>query len=416
MKDIFNDYVKTLETYIMFTIKAEAQRLTPELTAKNRKPISLSMGAPSDPPPQFAIDILKDALDDPKMHSYSTPKGEQFFLDAVAQYMKNRFNVDLNPKKEIFSLIGSKEGLANVIREISNPKTDIYEQDIILIPNPGYASVKEMCKVSGINGYGVPLKKENNYMPNLDEVVEQLKKDGFDENKIKALMINYPNNPLGVTATREYLEHCVDFCKRKDILLISDAAYCDIYFDEKNIEKRPISILEIDGAKDVAVEFFSFSKPFAMTGWRLGWFCGNEFAVQMIGKLKSTFDTGVFKAIQKAGAEVLNSKEGYEYCKKANANFKKKQKILLDGFKELGWDIDSLEIPDATFYLWLPIPRKYKTSQEFCTDILKTSGIVLVPGNAFGSEGEGWFRISVVCPDDKLHEVIDRMKADGFYY
>ncbi len=413
MRNVFNDYVKTLETYIMFTIKAEAQRLTPELTEKGRAPIYLSMGAPSDPPPKFVIDKLKEALNEPGIHSYSTPKGESYFLEAVAKYMKNRFNVELNPKTEIFSLIGSKEGLANVIREISNPKTDIYEQDIILIPNPGYASVKEMCKVSGINGYGVPLTRENNYMPNLDEVVEKLKQDGFDENKIKALMINYPNNPLGVTATREYLEHCIDFCKRKDILLISDAAYCDIYFEEGN---NPLSILEIEGAKDVAVEFFSFSKPFAMTGWRLGWVCGNEFAVQMIGKLKSTFDTGVFKGIQKAGAEVLNSKEGYEYCIEANKKFKAKQEILLKGFRELGWNIDSLEIPKATFYLWLPIPRKYKTSEEFCTDILRTSGIVLVPGNAFGSEGEGWFRLSVVCPDDKLQEVIDRMKQDGFYY
>ena len=413
MKNVFNDYVKTLETYIMFTIKAKAQELTPELTAKGRAPIYLSMGAPSDPPPKFVIDKLKEVLGEQGIHSYSTPKGEQYFLDAVAKYMKNRFNVELNPKTEIFSLIGSKEGLANVIREISNPKTDIYEQDIILIPNPGYASVKEMCKVSGINGYGIPLTKENNYMPNLDEVVEKLKKDGFDENKIKALMINYPNNPLGATATKEYLEHCVDFCRRKGILLISDAAYCDIYFDEND---KPISILEIEGAKDVAVEFFSFSKPFAMTGWRLGWFCGNADAVGMIGKLKSTFDTGVFKAIQKAGAEVLNSKEGQDYCKKANEKFEKKQKILLQGFKELGWDIDTLNIPKATFYLWFPIPRKYKTSVEFCEDILKTSGIVLVPGNAFGSEGEGWFRLSVVCPDDKLQEVIDRMKQDGFYY
>lgn len=413
MKNIFNDYVKTLETYIMFKIKARTVELTPELVAKNRAPISLSMGAPTDMPPKFVTDKLKQIIDEPDIHLYSTPRGEQFFLDAVKIYMKKRFNVELDSKSEIFSLIGSKEGLANVIREISNPKTDIYEQDIILIPNPGYASVKEMCKVSGINGYGIPLTKENHYMPNLDDVIEKLKSDGFDENKVKALMINYPNNPLGITATREYLEHCVDFCKRKNILLISDAAYCDIYFDEFN---KPMSILEIEGAKDVAIEFFSFSKPFAMTGWRLGWFCGNSEAVDMVGKLKSTFDTGVFKAIQKVGAEVLNSEEGQVYCQCANKKFEKRQKMLLKGFKELGWNIDDLEIPRATFYLWLPIPRKYRTSQEFCNDILETSGVVFVPGDAFGSEGEGWFRVSVVCSDDKLQEVIDRMKQDGFYY
>jgi len=413
MKELFNNYVQSLETYIMFQISEEATRLTPELEAKGRAPIKLSMGAPVKNPPQFVIDKLKEALDIKGIHSYSSPKGEAFYLEAIAKRMKERFGVDLDPKKEIFSLIGSKEGIANLIREIINPTKEEFDRDIILIPDPGYASYKEMIKVSGGVGYSVPLTLENNFMPDMDEVWEQLKKDGYDEKKVKAFMINYPNNPLGATATLEYYKKVVAFCKKHKILLLSDAAYADMYFDEN---KRPPSIFEVEGAKDIAVEFFSFSKPYAMTGWRLGWICGNAEVVSMFGKLKSTLDTGIFKALQKAASEVINSKEGDEYIKEANLGFKKKQEIVVKGLKELGWDIDKLNIPNATFYLWLPIPPRYKTSKEFTDDLMKKSGVVAVPGHAFGACGEGFFRVSIVCSDENLQEVIDRMKTDGFFF
>ncbi len=413
MKELFNDYVQSLETYIMFQIGEEVLKLKPELEAKGRAPISLSMGAPVAPPPQFVINKLKEALDIEGIHSYSNPKGEAFYLEAIAKRMKTRFNVDLNPKKEIFSLIGSKEGIANIIRELINPTTEEFERDIILIPDPGYASYKEMIKVSGGVGYSIPLTFENNFMPDMEEVLAQLKKDGYADKKIKALIINYPNNPLGATATIEYFEQIVAFAKKHNILLISDAAYTDMYFDDK---KLPPSILQVEGAKDIAIEFFSFSKPYAMTGWRLGWVCGNAEAISMFGKLKSTLDTGIFKALQKAASEVINSKEGDDYITKANLGFKKKQDILVKGLKELGWDMDNLSIPEATFYLWLPIPPRYKTSKEFTDDLLKTSGIVVVPGPGFGNYGEGFFRISIVCSDENLQNVIDRMKSDGFYF
>lgn len=413
MKELFNQYVQSLETYIMFQITEEAARLKPELEAKNRSPISLSMGAPVKNPPQFVIDKLKEALEIKGIHSYSCPKGEAFYLEAIAKRMKIRFGVDLDPKKEIFSLIGSKEGIANLIRGLINPTKNEFDKDIILIPDPGYASYKEMVKVSGGVGYSIGLTFENNFMPDMEEIYQNLKKDGYDEKKVKALIINYPNNPLGATATFEYLEKIVAFCKKHKILLISDAAYADMYFDENN---RPPSILQVEGAKDVAVEFFSFSKPYAMTGWRLGWICGNAEAVSTFGKLKSTIDTGLFKVLQKAASEVINSKEGDEYIKEANAGFKKKQEILVKGLKELGWDMDNLNVPDATFYLWLPIPLRYKTSKEFTDDLMKKSGIVVVPGHAFGKYGEGFFRISIVCSDENLQAVIDRMKQDGFSY
>lgn len=412
MKELFNQYVQSLETYIMFQIVEDVARLKPELEAKGRAPISLSMGAPVAPPPKFVIDKLKEALDKEGIHSYSTPKGEAFYLEAVARRMKERFGVELDAKKEIFSLIGSKEGIANLIRELINPTEKEFERDIIMIPDPAYASYKEMIKVSGGTAYSIPLTFENNFTPDMDEVWENMKKEGYSEKKVKALMINYPNNPLGATATFEYLKKVVEFCKRKNILLISDAAYADMYFDEKD---KPHSILEVEGAKNIAVEFFSFSKPYAMTGWRLGWICGNAEAVSIFGKLKSTIDTGIFKALQKAAAEVVNSKEGEDYIKQANEGFKKKQEIFVKGLKELGWDMEN-KVPNATFYLWLPVPPRYKTSKEFTDDLMKKSGVVVVPGNAFGKYGEGFFRISIVCSDENIHKVIERMKEDGFYY
>ena len=412
MLEKFNDYVQSLETYIMFRIKETVAKITLELTAKNRAPIMLSMGAPTATPPKKVIDALKSALDEKGAHIYSTPKGEKFFREAIAKRMKTRFGVELNPDTEIFSLIGSKEGLANIIRILLNPTTNQKEKEIIWVPDPGYASYGEMVKVSGGLAYSIPLKPEDKFMPNLENVYENFIKEGFNPKKIKALIINYPNNPLGATATREYLEHVVAFCKKHDILLISDAAYVDMYFDEK---LRPMSVLEIEGAKDIAVEFFSFSKPYALTGWRLGWICGNEEAVKVFGKLKSTLDSGLFKALQKACAEILNSSEGDEYIKNANQTFKNNQTLFVKGLREeLGWG--EFNVPEATFYLWLPIPPRYKTSVEFTDDLMYKSGIIAVPGDAFGKYGKGYFRASIVCPEEQIKEVIRRMKEDGFTF
>ena len=412
MQEKFNDYVQSLETYIMFRIKETVSKITPELKAKGRAPIALSMGAPTAAPPKYLTDALKSALDESGIHTYSTPKGEKFYREAVARRMKERFGVELNPDTEIFSLIGSKEGLANFIRILINPTTVDEEKEIIMVPDPGYASYGEMIKVSGGKAYSVPLTPENNFMPDMDKVWENLVKEGYKPEKVKALMINYPNNPLGATATREYLQSLVAFCKKHNLLLISDAAYTDMYFKP---ELKPMSILEIEGAKDVAVEFFSFSKPYAVTGWRLGWICGNADAVKVFGKLKSTLDSGLFKALQKACAEILNSEEGEEYIKEANIRFKKNQEIFVKGLKEeLGWG--DFNVPDATFYLWIPIPPRYKSSVEFTDDLMHKSGVVMVPGDAFGKYGKGFCRVSIVCSEEELREVIRRMKEDGFVY
>lgn len=413
IKNLYSEYVKTLETYIMFRINQEMIRLTPELKEKNRAPINLSIGAPTQPPPQFVTNALINALNEPGIHSYSTPKGEPYFLDAVKSRMKKRFNVELDSKTQIFSLIGSKEGLANIFRTVINPSLNPKEQDIILIPDPGYASYQEQIKVIGGNPYPIALTYENNFMPNMEEVFDNLVKDGFSPNKVKAIVINYPNNPLGATATREYLQDVVNFARNRNILLISDLAYADMYFAN---QEAPASILEFEGAKDIAIEFHSLSKPYSMTGWRIGWACGNKDAVEILGKLKSTVDTGIFRALQKAATAILTSDEGDIYINECNKMYQRKQEILLKGFKELGWDIDNLIVPKATFYLWLPIPPKYNTSSEFAQALLERSGVVLVPGSGFGKYGEGFFRISMVSEDEKLQEAIKRMKSDGFYF
>lgn len=399
----------SLDTYIMFKLKEETARLKPELTAKNRAPISLSMGAPTANPPKALVERLKQILDEDGIHTYSIPKGEDYYRKAISQRMKNRFGVELDPDKEIYSLVGSKEGIANLIRFLITQKDT--DKDIIMVPDPCYASYLQFIKCAGGIAYHIPLTADNNYMPNLNDVYEKFIKDGFNPDNLKALIINYPNNPLGVSATREYVKSAVDFCKKHKILLISDLAYSDLYFSD---DEKPFSVFELEGAKDIAVEFHSFSKPYAVTGWRLGWVCGNEFIVQRLGKGKSTVDNGIFKALQKACAEILNSKEGDDYIKEGNLSYKRKQEIMVKGFTELGWDMS--KVPHTTFYLWMPIPRKYKNSFEFCEDLLRKSGIVVVPGNAFGNCGEGFFRLSYVCSDEQLHEVIDRMKADGFRY
>ncbi len=413
MKNLFNEDVMAIDTYIMVKLKEKTAQLSDILEKKNRRPISLAMGAPTANPPVVLIDKLKEFLTEDNIHTYSVTRGEPYFRQAVAERMKNRFGVELDVNTEICSLLGSKDGLANLIRFIITPNHEDKQKDIILIPDPGYASYGQMIQCSGGKPYSVPLTAENSYQPDMEEILAKLMDEGYDKSKIKALIINYPNNPLGVSATREYINSVIAFCKKYDILLISDAAYCDIYFDDN---EKPFSVLEFDGAKDIAVEFYSLSKPYAITGWRLGWLCGNSEVVGRFAKGKSTIDNGIFKALQKACAYIMNSTEGDEYVLQGNLDYKRKQAIMVKGFKELGWPIDDEKLPHTTFYLWLPIPRKYDSSFKFCEDLLEKSGVVVVPGDAFGDCGQGYFRVSFVCSDDKLQEVIDRMKADGFRY
>ncbi|MBQ8847820.1 MAG: aminotransferase class I/II-fold pyridoxal phosphate-dependent enzyme [Candidatus Gastranaerophilales bacterium] len=412
-KDLFNlcnNKIANMSNYIMFTIKARQMELTPELKAKNRAPIALSMGAPVEKVPEYVIKKSIEYMNVDSLHTYSTPKGEAKFLEAVKNRMKARFNVDLDSKSEIFSLIGSKEGISNLVKALVNPKENEKEQDVIMVPNPGYASYSQMINVANAKFYGIDLNKENNYQPNLEEVLSKYIKEGNDPSKIKAIVVNYPNNPLGCTCDFEYLQHCVDFCNKHNIILISDNAYCEMYYDEKY---KPHSALECKGAMDCCIEMYSFSKSYAMTGWRIGYAVGNKKLITMLSRQKSTVDTGIFKVLQYAAADLLESQEGQEYIDKQNIKFKNKLQKFVDGLNSLGYKV---EMPKATFYLWMEIPKRYNDCSEFAKDMLETSGIVIVPGTAFDKNATRYVRLSVVASDDDSKEVIKRMKEDGFYF
>ncbi len=413
VKSLYSDYCANMETYIMFRIAARVAELTPILEKKGRPPLKMSIGAPTVEPPKVLLDYFIKTLSEPGIHTYSVPKGEKFFLDAVAARMKSRFGVDINPANEVTSLLGSKEGLANMFRAIITPRMNAKEQDIILTPDPGYASYVDAINIAGGLSYPTPLTPANNYLPDLDAAVENLKRDGYDPARLKAVIINYPSNPIGACAPMAYYEKVVEFARRHKILLISDIAYSEMYFDG---QEAPHSILEVPGAKALAIEFHSLSKPYAMTGWRIGFAVGNADAVGILAKVKGTMDSGLFRAVQKAAAFALTSPECDAYIRENNKIYAENQKIMLAGFKRLGWPVEELNPPKATFYLWLPIPRSYTSCEKFAEDVLEKAGVVLVPGTAFGKTGEGFVRLSLVTPKHELEEVINRFEQDGFLY
>lgn len=413
VKALTSDLFANKAEYIMFRIAKRVVDLTPELEAKGRAPLSLSMGAPTVPPPPALVDKLKELLDEPGIHTYSTPRGEAYFRDAVAQRMKRRFGITLDPKTEICSLIGSKEGLAQMFRGVVTPRFVEKEQDIILTPDPGYASYAEAIQAAGGLAYPMPLTPENRYLPDMEDVLAKLKQDGYDPSRVKAMILCYPSNPLGVGASLAYYEQVVAFARKHNILIISDIAYADLYFPGA---EPPHSVLEVPGAKDIAIEFHSMSKPFAATGWRLGYAIGNKDAVDVLAIVKSTADSGLFKAMQKAAAFALNDESCSAYMAATNKTYQINQQTFLAGLKKLGWPTESMLIPTATFYLWMPIPPRYNNCVDFSNEMLEKSGIVVVPGVAFGQQGEGYVRLSLVLSAEKQQQVLDRMAEDGFTY
>jgi LL-diaminopimelate aminotransferase len=411
IRQLYARQCQTMVPYIMFRIARRVNDLTDSLTAKGRAPLKMSIGAPTAHPPKALLDKVKTLLDEPGIHTYSVPEGEAFFRDAVAQRMQTRFGVDINPKTEVCSLIGSKEGLAQLFRGLITPSFNRDEQDIILTPDPGYASYVDAIAIAGGISYPTPLKPEHQYLPDLDGLDAQLQADGLDPKKVKALIVNYPSNPIGAMCDVAFYEKAVAFCKQRGILLISDLAYSEMVFSG---EAKPHSVLEVAGAKDWAIEFHSMSKPYALTGWRIGFAVGNADAVNLVSMVKSTVDSGLFKVLQKATAFALTSPECEAYVQQMNGVYERNQARAVAGFKSLGWPMDHISPPRATFYLWLPIPPRYKSCEQFTDELLETSGIVAVPGTAFGQYGEGFMRLSLVTPEAELDEVISRMKTDGF--
>jgi LL-diaminopimelate aminotransferase len=359
-----------------------------EVRAKGMDIISLGIGDPDLPTPDFIIKALADAAKRPANHQYPSYIGMLSFRQAVADWYKRRFGVTLDPATEILGLIGSKEGIAHFPLAFVNPG------DVALIATPNYPVYGVSTEFCGGKPLYLPLTDENNFLPDLDAISNDTWKSA------KLIYINYPNNPTAATAPRSFYEKLIEKAKEFDVIVVHDAAYTEIYFDEDN---KPLSIMEIPGGKDVAIEFHSLSKTYNMTGWRIGMAVGNPSLVKGLAKVKEQMDSGIFQAVQEASVVALN--DGDVFCKGLRAIYKERRDVVVDALKKAGI---SCRVPDASFYIWSKVPQGF-TSQEFVTKLLKQTGVVTTPGNGFGTPGEGYFRISLTVDTDRLKEAVLRI-------
>jgi LL-diaminopimelate aminotransferase len=353
--------------------------------------IDFGIGDPDLPTPAHIFKKMHTVLETKEAANYPTSKGELSFRTAVAAWYKKRFNVALDPQTEACTLLGSKEGLGHIFFAF------IDAGDVCLVPDPAYPVYKIGTMLAGGEPYFMPLTAKNNFIPDLDAVPKNVLK------KAKILFINYPNNPTGAVADNSFFKKCVDFARKNDLLLVSDLAYSEMGYNGY----RPSSVLQIQGAKDVTIEFHSLSKTYNMTGWRIGMAVGNSEAVSALATIKSNLDSGAFKAIQFAATEALTGPQ--ECVEENNRIFGERAKVLVDGLNSLGWKLPS---PKATFYVWVPVP-KGETSQTFTEQLLTQCGILVVPGSGYGPSGEGYIRFAITLPKERIALAVERMKSKG---
>jgi LL-diaminopimelate aminotransferase len=380
----FAERLKKVPPYLF----VEIDRLKNEKLKKGADIIDLGIGDPDLPTPSEIVEVAKKALENPAFHRYPSNQGSEFFRKACANYMKRRFGVEFDPETEVSALIGSKEGIAHFPLAFVNPG------DVVLCPEPAYPVYHLGTLFAGGEPYYLPLLWENNFFPDLGSISKEVLE------RAKILWLNYPNNPTGAVATREFFAEAISFAKRYGLILAHDAAYVEMYFEEP-----ALSIFEVDGAKDVAIEFHSLSKTFCMTGWRIGFAVGKKELVQGLAKVKSNIDSGVFTAIQYAGAYALDNLE--RIVPPLRAVFKERRDYLAKALQELGFE---LKIPQATFYLWVKVPKGF-TSTDFCRKLLEELDLVVTPGNGFGASGEGYFRIALTVGVDTLKRAVERLSS-----
>ncbi|MCD6306007.1 MAG: LL-diaminopimelate aminotransferase [Deltaproteobacteria bacterium] len=367
----------------------EIDRKKAEIKAKGVDIIDLGVGDPDLPTPRHIIEEMKRAVEDPANHRYPSYSGMNDFKTAVADWYRERFGVDLDPGREVVSLIGSKEGLAHVPLAFVNPG------DLTLVPSPAYPVYHIATLFAGGQSYFMPLLSKNNYLPDLKEIPESVAKQA------RLLFMNYPNNPTAAVADIAFFDRVAAFAKKYDIMVCHDAAYTEMAFDGY----QPPSFLQADGAKDVGMEFHSLSKTFNMTGWRIGFAVGNEKAVEGLGAVKSNVDSGVFQAVQMAGIKALR---GDNSCvKEMNRVYQERRDIMVEGLRDAGLEA---AVPKATFYLWVKAPEG-STSTQIAGRLLEEAGVVVTPGNGFGEPGEGYFRIALTQKKQRLSEALERIKG-----
>jgi LL-diaminopimelate aminotransferase len=362
----------------------EARR---RLQAEGVDIIDLSAGDADLAPPPAAVEAIREAVGDPAFSRYPFNLGLASFRTEVVSWMRRRFGVEMDPAKEIVPLIGSKDGIAHLPLAFMDPG------DAAFIPDPGYAPYWSGVWLAGGDPIRVPLKEENGFLVPLEEL------PAAEVARAKLLYLNYPNNPTTAIAPREYLQEAVEFCHRNRLVLIYDNAYSELAFDGY----RPPSIFEIEGAREVAVEFHSFSKTFNMTGWRLGWAAGSQELIGVLSRVKSFVDTGAFLGIQAAGAAALKSWE--EWVPSNIDVFQRRRDAAVHALVEEGFEARA---PQATMYLWIPVPTE-EPGLDFCRRALESEGVIVLPGSSMGQGGEGFFRIALTTSEARLEEAAQRL-------
>lgn len=350
--------------------------------------IRLDMGSPDLPPEDFIVEALVQAARQPDMHGYGQSGGSIAHRTAFAHYYKHRFNVNLDPEKEILGLIGSKEGVFNLSQVLVNP------DDLVLVPDPCYPVYAIGALVAHANTYRLPLLAENNFLPELGAIPKEAAE------KAKILWLNYPNNPTGAVAPLSFFEEVVAFADRYNLIVAHDAPYVDVCFDGYQAP----SILQIPGAKRLAVEFNSVSKTYNMAGWRVGVAVGNPEVIRLLRVYKSQLDSSHFKPIMQAADVALTGDQSW--LKGRNEIYQHRRDIIIETLKDLGF---SFEVPKASLYVWAKLPDYYADSLRFCERLLAETGVSITPGVIYGDSGAGYIRISIVTPAERLKEAMHRM-------
>lgn len=378
-----SDRVKNLPSYLF----VEISRKIAERKTRGEDIISFGIGDPDIPTPLHIIERLCKEAQKPVNHHYPESEGLLELRQSIAEWYKKRFGVLLDPEKEVAPLIGSKEGIAHIALCLLNPG------DVALVTDPGYPVYSIGTNLVGAEPYYLPISPRNNFLPDLYSVPENILK------KTKILWLNYPNNPTGAVADLDFFNKAVKFAKDYDICICHDGPYSEVAFDGY----RPVSFLQAEGAKDVGIEFHSFSKTYNMTGWRIGMAVGNATVISALKIMKSNLDSGIPQAIQYAAIEALNGPQ--DCIKEHNDIYQRRRDLIVDTLQKMGFEVKS---PKASLYIWAKVPDGF-TSVTFANDLLDKVGVVVTPGIGYGRNGEDYVRLSLTISDDSLSRGLSRM-------
>ncbi len=369
---------------------AEIDRKKEAKQAQGVDVISLGIGDPDRPTPQRIIDAMAEAIKNPKNHQYPSYSGSMPYRKACAEWMSRRFGVELDPSTEVLALIGSKEGIAHLFPAF----LDV--DDYTLVPGVGYPVYHTGGILIGSKTHWMPMNDDNDWLADFESTPADVLE------RTKMMFLSYPNNPSSAIAPVEYFDRAIAFAKEHDILIVHDNAYSEIGFDGY----RPPSFMERPGARDVAIELFSCSKAYNMTGWRVAFAAGNAEAIKALGTVKSNIDSGIFTAVQDAAIEAMLGPQDDTF--EMSALYQRRRDLVMDALGSIGL---SARQPKGTIYVWARIPEGY-TSAQYAGEVLDKAGVIVAPGNAYGPDGEGYIRISLATPDDRLVEALERIKSD----